>query len=69
VFAEQRDEGTISTPDSVLYWRGGDLSQGLLLLDVVQDDRGGGAEDQTSGPTVENFICLNGSLDCLDHRI
>jgi len=69
VFAEQRDEGTICTPDGVLHGWGGNLSQCLLLLNIVQNDRGCGAKDQTGGPTVEDFIRLNWSFDGLDHRI
>ena len=69
MFTEQRDEGTVCTPDGILYWWGCDLSQGLLLLDIVQDDRGCGAEDQAGSSTIEDFIRLNRSLDGLDHRI
>ena len=45
MFAEQRDEGTICTPDSILYGWSSNFGQGLLLLNIVQDDRGSGAED------------------------
>ena len=69
MFAEQRDEGTVCTPDGILHRWGGNLSQGLLLLDIVQNDRSCGAEDQTSSPTVEDLIRLNRSLDGLDHGI
>ena len=69
MFAEQRDKGTVGAPDGVLHRRGGDLSQNLLLLNIVQNNRGCGTEDQTSGSTVEDLIRLNWSLDGLDHRI
>ena len=69
VFAEQCDKGTICTPDGILHRWSGNLGQGLLLLNIVQNDRGCRAEDQASGSTVEDFIRLNRSLDGLDHRI
>lgn len=69
MLAKQRNEGTVSTPDGVLHRWGGDLGQGLLLLDIVQNDRSRGAEDQTSGSTVEDLVRLNRGLDGLDHRV
>lgn len=69
VFAEQRNEGAVCAPDGILHRWGGNLSQGFLLLDIVQDHRCRRAEDQTSGPTVEDIVRLNRSFDGLDHRI
>jgi len=69
MLAEQRNKGTICTPDGILYRWGGDLSQGFVLLNIVQNDRCCGAEDQTGGSTVKYLIRLDWSLDGLDRRI
>ena len=69
MLAEESDQGTICTPNDVLDRRRGDLCQRLLLLYVVQDNRGCRAEDETSSATVEDFVCHHGRLDGLNDGV
>ena len=43
------------------------LSDGLLLLDVVKNNRTCGAEDETGGAAVEDFVSLNRGFYALDN--
>ena len=69
VLAEQGNQRAVRTPHHILYRRSCDLSNGLLLLDVVQHDRRRRAENQTGGTSVEDLVRLHGRLDRLHNRV
>jgi hypothetical protein len=57
------------TPQNIFNWGTIHLCDGLLLLDLVQENRGGGAEDQAGSPTVEDLARLYGRVNGLHDRI
>ena len=69
MLAEERDERTVGTPDDVLDRRSGNLSQRLLLLDVVEDDRGGRAQEKACGAAIEDLVRLHRRFDHLHNRV
>ena len=69
MLAEQGDQRAIRAPYYVLDRRSRDLSNGLLLLDVVQHDRRRRAENQTGGTSIEDLVRLHGRLDRLHNRV
>ena len=69
VLAEQGNERAVSTPNDVLDGRRSDLREGLLLLDVVENDRRCGAENQAGSTAVEDLVRLDGRFDALDDRV
>ena len=69
VLAHQSDHATIRAPDDILDGRAVDLGDGLLLLDIVEDNRGGGTEKKTGSATVEDLVGLDRRLDRLDDRV
>ena len=69
VLAEQGNERAVCTPNDVLDGRRSDLREGLLLLDVVENDRRCGAENQAGSTAVEDLVRLDGRFDALDDRV
>ena len=67
VFTQKSNLRDILTPNDVLHRRGIKLGNGLLLLNVIEYNRTCGAEDEASGPAVENLIRLNGWFKALDY--
>ena len=66
MLAQKSDETAVVAPDNVLHGRRRDLGDLLLLLDIVEDDAAGGAEDEACGSAVEDVVGLDGARDCLD---
>lgn len=65
MFTEQSDQRSVSAPHDVFDRGGRNLRNALLLLNVVQDNRGGGAENEARGSSVEDLVGLDGCLDRL----
>lgn len=63
MFAQQRDEGTIRAPHNIFNRGGGDLGDGLLLLNVVEHNRGWRSEDKAGCPAIEYVIGSDWGLD------
>jgi hypothetical protein len=58
--------GAILTPHDIFHGGSVKLGDGLLLLDVVKNNRTGGAEDKTGGAAIEDFVRLNRRFYALD---
>jgi hypothetical protein len=69
VFAEKRNHASIIRPDGVLDRWSGDIRNGLLLLDIEQNDRRRRAQQKTSRAAVEDIVGLNGAFDGLGDGI
>ena len=69
MLAQQRHQGAVGAPNDILDGRSGDLRNGLLLLDVVENDRRCGAENQAGSTAVEDLVRLDGWFDALDDRV
>lgn len=65
MLAEQSDHIAVRAPHHILDRRSGDFRQGLLLLDVKQNDRVGSGEQERGGPAVKYVGGLHGALDRL----
>lgn len=63
MFAHEGHELTVCTPHDILHRRAVQFGNGLLLLEVIKGNRGGGAQNEACSATVEYFICLNGGLN------
>jgi hypothetical protein len=59
--------GPILAPHDIFHRGSVKLSNGLLLLDVVKNNRTCGAEDKAGGAAVENFVRLNWRFYALDN--
>ena len=59
----------IRAPNGILDRRAVDLRNSLLLLEVVENDTGGGAENEVGSSAKEDLVRLHGCLDALDHRV
>jgi len=66
VLAEKSNIVTISAPNNILDWRGGQFRKNLLLLDVEQGNGSSRREDEGGSSTVEDIIGLNGTFNSLD---
>lgn len=69
MLAHKSDKCTIITPYHVFDRWAVELGNSLLLLDVIEDHRGRGAQDKTSRAPIENLVCLDGRLDGLNSRV
>jgi hypothetical protein len=69
IFTHESHQRPIRTPHDILNRRAVHLGNSLLLLDVVQNDRGGRAKDEAGSTTVKDLVRLDGRLDCLDDRV
>lgn len=69
MLAQKSDTVSVDTPNNVLDGRGGQFGQCLLLLDVEQDDRGGGRQQEGSGTSVKDLVGLSRQLDGLGQGI
>ena len=63
MLAHKGDKCPIITPNDVLDRRTVDLSDGLLLLDIIEDHGRGRAQDKTSSAPIEDLIRLNRGFD------
>lgn len=69
MFAHESYECSITAPDYIFYRWATDLRDCFLLLNVVQDNRCSGTEDETGGTTVEYFVSLDRGFDSFYHRV
>ena len=69
MLAQKRHKGSIRAPNHIFDWRGVDLRDIFLLLNIIQHDGSGGTKDQTRSASVEDLIGLHGGLDGLHDRI
>lgn len=69
MLAHEGNKRPIITPNDVLDRRTIDLSDGLLLLNIVENHGGCRAQDKTSSAPIEDLICLNRGFDRLNSRI
>jgi hypothetical protein len=58
--------GPVLTPHDIFHGGSVKLSYGLLLLNVIKNNRTCGAEDKTGGAAVEDFVRLNRRFYALD---
>lgn len=65
VLAQQSYKISVGTPDDVFYGRAVYFRNGLLLLNVIKDNRGSRAEDEACGASVEDLVGLDWRLDAL----
>ena len=69
MLAQKCNQRPVSAPDYVFNrWRR-NFGECLLLLNVIEDNRRGGAQDETSSATVEDFVCRHGRLDGLNDGV
>ena len=66
MLAQEGNLGSILVPYDVLDRRSVKLSNGFLLLDVVEHNRACGAKNEASRATKEYLIRLNRWFDTLD---
>jgi ATP sulfurylase len=59
----------IHAPHDILNRRAVHLRDGFLLLNVVQDDRRGGAEYKTGCTPVEDLVRLDGRFYAFDDGV
>ena len=69
VLAHKSHQLTICTPYHILHQWTVQLSDGLLLLKVIKNNGGRGAENETRGTTIEYLISLYRWLDGFHDRI
>ena len=69
MLAQECDQGAIRTPYDIFDWRGRNFRKLLLLLDVVEHNRGCRAEDEAGSAAVEDLVGLDRRLDRLDDRV
>ena len=65
VLAQQRHVRHVSGPHHILDWGSGHFRDDLALLNVKENDRCGGAEQQLSSASVEDLIHHAGGLERL----
>ena len=67
MFAKQRHCTAIRVPNGVFYGWGIDLGKVFLLLDIIENDGSGSAEQEGGCSTIEYVVRLNGRFhDRLD---
>jgi hypothetical protein len=69
VFAHQSYQRTIVAPHHVFDGRRVDFREGLLLLDVIQNNGRRRAEDEASSSSVEYLIHLTWGIDGFNDRV
>jgi hypothetical protein len=51
------------------YLAGGLIGDSFLLLNIVKNSRGGGADYKACCIVVEDFVCLHGWFDGFDEQV
>lgn len=69
VFAQQCHHRPISAPGDVFHGRAGNLTDRLLLLDIVKNNGRGGTKNEAGSASVEDLIGLNWGLDAFYGRV
>lgn len=69
VLAHQGYKLPVRAPGDILDRWTVQLSNNLLLLDIIESNRRRGAQDEACGPTIEDLVGLNWRLDPFHHRV
>ena len=69
VLAHQSNQGAINIPNNVFNRWAIDFHNGLLLLDIVEDNQCGRTQDKTGSPTIKDLVGLERWLDGFDDGI
>lgn len=69
MFAHKGYQRAIPAPDDILDRWAVQLRDAFLLLDIVEDNGSGGAENNAGCASIKDLVCLHGGLDALHYRV
>ena len=69
MFAHQGYHGTVTTPNDIFHWWAVNLCNRLLLLNIIENNRGRRAEEKAGCAAIEDFVRLYRRLNGLDDSI
>ena len=69
MLAQQGNAVSVNAPNNILDGRCRQFGQCLLLLNIEQDDRSRGREQERGSPSIEDLVGLRRQLDGLGQRV